>query len=306
MRLTAVTAKPFLKWAGGKKQLLVQLSELFPSELKTGVIKRYAEPFLGGGAMFFHLVQSYGLREFWLSDINEEIILCYQTIKHGVKELVEALEELQSRYWKSSPHEQEKMFYAKREEFNLNRSKIDFANFSSAWVERTAQTIFLNRTCFNGLFRVNSSGFFNVPFGKYRNPSLFEKNNLFEISQILQDAHISCADFTACESFVDHRTFCYFDPPYRPISQTASFTSYSMFDFADNSQTRLASFFRELDTKGAKLMLSNSNPKNEDPDDDFFERLYQGFNISTVLASRAINSNGSKRGAISELVIANY
>jgi DNA adenine methylase len=306
MRLTAVTAKPFLKWAGGKKQLLVQLSVLFPAELSTGAIKRYAEPFLGGGAMFFHLVQSYGLREFWLSDINEEIILCYQTIKYGVKELVDVLDEMQNHYWQSSSQEQEKMFYDIRGQFNLNRSKIDFTNFSSAWVERTAQTIFLNRTCFNGLFRVNSNGLFNVPFGKYRNPSLFEKNNLFEISEILQDAQISCGDFTTCGSFVDSKTFCYFDPPYRPISQTASFTSYSMFDFKDGSQTRLASFFRELDDKGSKLMLSNSNPKNENPGDDFFERLYQGFNISTVLAARAINSNGGKRGAISELVITNY
>jgi DNA adenine methylase len=306
MRLTAVTAKPFLKWAGGKKQLLSQLSAHFPAELKTGELKRYAEPFLGGGAMFFHLVQFYELREFWLSDINEEIVLCYQTIKHSVKDLIDVLDDMQSRYWQSSPQDQEKMFYEMRGQFNINRSRIDFTNFSSAWIERTAQTIFLNRTCFNGLFRVNSSGFFNVPFGKYSNPALFEKNNLLEISEILQDARISCSDFTTCSDFVDSKTFCYLDPPYRPISQTASFTSYSMFDFKDDSQARLASFFRALDAKEAKLMLSNSNPKNENPDDDFFQLLYQGFNISTVLASRAINSNGNKRGAISELVITNY
>jgi DNA adenine methylase len=306
MRLTAVTAKPFLKWAGGKKQLLAQLSARFPAELNTGAVKRYAEPFLGGGAMFFHVAQFDGLSEFWLSDINEEIVLCYQTIKRGVGDLVDVLDEMQNRFWRSSPKEQEEMFYDIRGKFNINRSKIDFINFSSDWIERTAQIIFLNRTCFNGLFRVNSKGLFNVPFGKYRNPCLFEKNNLFAISEILQDAQISCGDFTSCRSFVDDKTFCYFDPPYRPISQTASFTSYSMFDFTEDSQMQLASFFRELDAKGAKLMLSNSNPKNENPGDDFFVRLYQGFNISTVLATRAINSNGSKRGAISELVITNY
>lgn len=306
MRLTAVTAKPFLKWAGGKKQLLAQLSAHLPAELKTGLITRYAEPFLGGGAMFFHLVQSYELREFWLSDINEEIVLCYQTIKLRVKDLVDALEEMQGRYWQSTPQEQEDMFYEVRGRFNSNRAGINFSSFSSPWIERTAQTIFLNHTCFNGLFRVNSKGFFNVPFGKYRNPALFEKNNLFEISEILQDAQISCGDFTTCSDFVNYKTFCYFDPPYRPLSQTASFTSYSMFDFTDSSQERLSDFFRKLDAKGAKLMLSNSNPKNEKQDDDFFEKLYQGFNISTVLAARAINSNGNKRGAISELLITNY
>jgi DNA adenine methylase len=198
------------------------------------------------------------------------------------------------------------MFYETRAQLNVNRPQFDFDNFSAAWVERTAQIIFLNHTCFNGLFRVNAKGLFNVPFGKYRNPALYEKNNLAEIAAILQDARIERGDFTCCEDFVDEATFCYFDPPYRPLNKTASFTSYAMRDFNDSCQRRLACFFRQLDGKGAKLMLSNSDPKNVNSNDHFFEQLYDGFNISTVKALRAINSKGDKRGAVSELIITNY
>lgn len=306
MKLYAVTVKPFLKWAGGKTQLLPRLTEKLPPEMKFGAIKRYAEPFLGGGAMFFHLAPLSGCREFWLSDINPELILCYQTVKRDVKSLMVLLEETQSRYWQASEAEQEKIFYDTRTNFNAALPGIDFAAGDAAGLRRTAQIIFLNRTCFNGLFRVNGKGLFNVPFGRYRRPSLYEKQNLLEVSALLQDAQIQCGDFTMCEDFVDEHAFCYFDPPYRPLNKTASFTSYSKLDFTDSDQKRLADFARRLDQRGAKVMLSNSDPKNVNPQDDYFEQLYQGFNIAQVQAMRAINSNGAKRGAISELIITNY
>ena len=306
MRLFSVTIKPFLKWAGGKTQLLPRLTEKLPTEMKFGATKRYAEPFLGGGAVFFHLAQLFAVREFWLSDINKDIILCYQTVRHDVRGVMALLDEMQARYRQASVIEQEQMFYDIRTQFNDDLAAMDFAHYSQAWLNRAAQIIFLNHTCFNGLFRVNAKGLFNVPCGKYPNPTLYDKNNLLEVAALLQDTHIQCGDFTSCQNFVDEQTFCYFDPPYRPLNKTASFTSYAKFDFTDDSQRRLAGFFRQLDRRGAKLMLSNSDPKNENPQDDFFEKLYQDFNISQVQALRAINSNGKKRGAVSELIITNY
>ncbi len=191
-------------------------------------------------------------------------------------------------------------------DFNNDKDTIDFQNYHSSWIQRTAELIFLNRTCFNGLFRVNSRGGFNVPFGSYKNPRILDETTLSAASAVLQNTEISIGDFTTCEKFVDRNTFVYLDPPYRPLNRTSKFTGYSKGGFSDSDQVRLAEFFKAIDRRGAKVMLSNSDPKNEDPDDLFFDTLYSGYRIDRVPAKRAINSKGERRGEISELIITNY
>ncbi|NJO07443.1 MAG: DNA adenine methylase [Chloroflexaceae bacterium] len=306
MRLLATKPRPFLKWAGGKTRLLEQLARHLPREMKQGRIRRYIEPFVGGGAMLFYMASVYQVPELVICDVNDELTLCYRTLRDDVEAVIDCLDELHRRYHAAAPAEREQMFYAIREQFNATRPQIDFRHFSPVWIERTAQIIFLNHTCFNGLFRLNSRGDFNVPFGKYKNPGIYDTENLHAVSHVLQDTTIISGHFTVSEQFVTPDSFVYFDPPYRPISKTSSFTSYSKLDFNDEDQRQLAHFFRRLHTTGAKLMLSNSDPKNTNPEDDFFEVLYDGFHIHRVLAARAINARGDKRGEISELVITNY
>jgi DNA adenine methylase len=306
MQLTTTRAKPFLKWAGGKTQLVEEIIKYLPRELGNGLIRKYAEPFVGGGALFFHIAQTYDIDEFLIADVNEELVLAYQTIRKDVSSLIELLKEMELKYYRLSPDQQRDYYYSIRSQFNEKRTEINYHSFQESWIERTAQIIFLNRTCFNGLFRVNSKGEFNVPFGRYRNPLICAEENLRQVSELLQRTKIQLGDFTDCESFVSLNTFVYFDPPYRPISKTSSFTSYSRYDFDDAAQLRLASFYRLLNEKGAKLMLSNSDPKNEDPTDHFFEDAYRDFLIVRVRANRMINSDARKRGPINELLIMNY
>lgn len=302
----STNAKPFLKWAGGKTQLIEQIQHYFPRALKRGEITRYVEPFAGSGALFFFVAQNYPVEAFYLFDVNEELVIAYKTIQENVNELIRKLESMQEEYFALTETDQEEKFYAVRHQFNHERRNIDFDHYQTEWIERTAQTIFLNRTCFNGLFRVNARGEFNVPFGRYKNPQICNAENLRQVSRVLQRAKIERGDFINCDAVVNADTFVYFDPPYRPISPTASFTSYSKFEFGDNEQRRLAEFYKKLDARGAQLMLSNSDPKNENPDDHFFESLYEGFNIRRVQASRMINCDATKRGKINELLVMNY
>ena len=299
-------APPFLKWAGGKGKLIEQIDYYLPIELKLGKISQYVEPFVGGGAVLFHIAQNYHVERFLICDFNEELILVYRTVQQDVDSLVKKLAKIESQYFQLSWEGQKKFFYEVRSQFNASHSTTDFTKFSADWIERAAQFIFLNRTCFNGLFRVNSKSEFNVPFGRYKKPKICFKHNLFQISKILQATDIRYGDFTSCENGIDSESFVYFDPPYRPISQTSSFTQYSKSDFDDDSQIRLASFFQKLDQKGAKLMLSNSDPKNTNPRDRFFEHAYAGYRIECVKANRMINSDAQKRGKINELLIMNY
>ncbi len=300
-------AKPFLKWAGGKSQLLEQMTAYFPQDLIAGNMNRYAEPFVGSGAAFFRIAQTYQIQRYFISDINRELIAAYITIREDVEALIELLSEMQMEYVALSPEKQSAKFYHVREQFNRNLPKMDFGKFTESWIERTAQIIFLNRTCFNGLFRVNSRSEFNVPFGRYKNPLICASSNLRAVSRVLQQTEIQCGDFTLCEHFVDDNTFVYFDPPYRPISRTSSFTSYSDYDFDESAQNRLAAFYRYLDQKKhAKLMLSNSDPKNQNPHDHFFEENYELYRIARVRANRMINCDATKRGKIFELLIVNY
>jgi DNA adenine methylase len=299
-------ARPFLKWAGGKTQLLDEFSRRLPAGLKKGEITRYAEPFVGGGAVFFFLNQRFPFERCAICDINEELILSYCVVRRSVKRLVSLLEDLEAYYLSKDDKKRELFYYKVRDAFNRDLPRINFRRYSSAWIERAAQIIFLNRTCYNGLFRVNRRGEFNVPFGKYRNPDILNKDNLKDVAMLLKTTRILQGDFTQCRRFVDDRTFVYLDPPYRPLNPSSSFTSFSKDKFYDRDQLRLAEFFRELDEKGAWVMLSNSDPRNEDPGDSFFDDLYAGYRIERVPAKRMINCNGSGRGDISELIITNY
>ena len=299
-------ARPFLKWAGGKGQLLDQIGRHLPAELREGRITKYAEPFIGGGAVFFSIASRFGMRECFLSDMNEDLILAYRTIQQQVEALIHRLDEIQRHYYGLTPGGQKQFYYEVRETFNHGRGASAVNVWRRDAALHVARLIFLNRTCFNGLYRVNSRGDFNVPFGNYRKPRICDAPNLRSVSHSFQNAEIHFADFTACKGFVDERTFVYLDPPYRPISRTSSFNAYYKSPFDDAEQRRLAGFYHELGRAGARLMLSNSDPHNENPQDMFFEDLYAGFSIHKVVASRRINSNASKRGPITELLITNY
>jgi len=302
----APDARPFLKWAGGKTQLLNEFSARLPAELKTGKITRYIEPFIGGGAVFFSLSQRFSFEHCTICDVNNELVLVYRVIKKSAENLINELRALESGYLPKNDKERELFYYEVRNSFNRQLPEFNFQEYSPGWVERAAQTIFLNRTCFNGLFRVNGKGEFNVPFGRYKNPVILNEENLNDVAMVLNTTQIILGDFTLCRSFADDQTFVYFDPPYRPLNKTSFFTSYSKDGFSDPDQVRLAGFFRELDKKGAKIMLSNSDPGNVNPDDRFFDDLYSDYTIERVPAKRMINSNGAGRGDISELIITNY
>lgn len=297
----SVYAKPFVKWAGGKSQLLDDFRRYYPPQLREGIIKRYIEPFAGGGAVLFDILQSYEIEEAYIFDINEDLINTYQVIRDNVNSLVNCLLELEKRYLGSDGERRRKMYYEIRDAYNsctLKNSRPD--------VERAAQFIFLNRTCYNGLYRVNRKGRFNVPHGKYKNPAVCDGKNLYAVSSLLRKVHIFAGDYRESSKYIDQYSFVYFDPPYRPLNTTSSFTSYTRFDFTDDDQIQLAHFYAEMSRKGALLMLSNSDPKNENPDDNFFDELYRDFYIHRIRAKRAINSKCDGRGAISEILVTNY
>jgi len=299
-------ARPFLKWAGGKTQILRQLSQRLPPEIETGEITNYVEPFVGGGAVFFSLAPKFPFTTRYIFDLNEELILVYRVIKKSTNKLIHELDFLESEYIPGSNEDRERLFYSVRDHFNQKKQEINFQKYDPGWVTRAAYCIFLNRTCYNGLFRMNRKGEFNVPFGRYKNPQILNKNNLRDVAGVLKATDIIQGDFTRCKKYVDNNSFVYLDPPYRPLSDTSSFTAYSKDGFSDKDQERLAGLFNELDKKGAKIMLSNSDPRNENPDDSFFEELYSGYTIERVPARRIINCNGSHRGEINELIITNY
>ena len=287
-------AKPFLKWAGGKTQLLDEIDKRLPKdEIFAGEIDTYIEPFVGGGAVFFHIAQNYNnIKRFYLLDVNQDLINCYNAVKNNVESIIDKLKILEEDFLKRNNSSRKHFYYQTRTDFNADRSP--------------AKLIFLNKTCYNGLYRVNRANLFNVPFGDYKNPTICDEENLRSVSDVLQKADLICGDFTECERFIDDHTFVYFDPPYRPLSQTASFTSYSKDSFSEKDQIKLAEFCKRVDGRGAKFLLSNSDPKNEDPNDRFFEDYYKDFTIDRVKATRAINCKASGRGQISELLITNY
>ncbi|WP_311486652.1 DNA adenine methylase [uncultured Anaerococcus sp.] len=293
-----IEAKPFIKWAGGKSQLLHEIRKYYPFDEK---INRYCEPFVGAGAVLFDVLNSFDLKEVFISDINKEAINSYKVIRDDVENLIELLEEFQNEYKDLTHEERKAIYYKNREEFN--RLKV-LKNSDS--LKRAALFIFLNKTGFNGLYRENMRGLFNVPIGSYKNPKILDKENILNVNKKLQNVEIIYGDYKKSADFIDENTFVYFDPPYRPINSTSNFTSYSKDSFNDEDQIELAEFFKKMDKKSAHLLLSNSDPKNYDLNDDFFDDLYKGFNIKRVKASRTINSNKNERGQIYEVLINNY
>jgi len=302
-------AKPFLKWAGGKTQLLDKLSKRLPQDIKQSqTIKRYCEPFVGGGAFFFFLKNNYEVKEAILIDINEELILAYKVIQSQHETLINSLKKIEKIYLAKNDEKRKKFYYEIRTKYNKQKQNFDYKKENKKWVERTKYLIFMNKTCFNGLFRLNSKGEFNVPFGRYKNPTICDEQNLIEVNRALKDVTIICGGFEKAEAYIKKNTFVYFDPPYKPISSSSYFTSYSKEGFTDKDQKRLAQFYKEMDKRGARLLLSNSDPKNEDPKNDFFEKLYENkkFTIERVDANRFINCNPKGRGSIKEIIVKNY
>lgn len=293
-------AKPFLKWAGGKGQLLNKFEEMYPQELINDKIDLYIEPFVGGGAVLFDVLQKYKVKKAVIVDLNKELINCYRCIKADVNELINHLKTLQSEFLPLSDENRKDYFLKVRNrhnEIHLN-GKYDF--------EKAADFIFLNKTCFNGLYRVNSKGKFNVPFGKYKNPLICDSENLILISKLLQNVEIRFGDYSICEEYIEGKTFIYFDPPYRPLIENSSFVGYGKSGFNDDNQKELAEFIKKLDKQNCLVMLSNSDPKNTNPNDNFFDELYKGFDIDRIFAKRMINCQADKRGDITEIVVRNY
>ena len=295
-----IECKPFIKWVGGKGQLLSEINKLYPVELGKN-INKYAEIFLGGGAVLFDILSKYKLDEVYISDKNLELINTYKSIRDNVDILIKSLKEMEEQYIPLDNENRKDYYYKKREEYNSLKINSEVNN-----IEKAVLFIFLNKTCFNGLYRVNKKGEFNVPMGAYKNPKIYDKENLKNVSLTLRNVKIVYADYRESEKFIDDKTFVYIDPPYRPLNITSSFTSYTENDFNDKEQIELAEYINVLNKKGAKIVISNSDPKNNDIDDNFFDKLYKNYNINRVKATRMLNSNASLRGAINELLITNY
>lgn len=294
------TVRPFLKWAGGKGQLLKEIERHYP--FADNRITKYAEPFVGGGAVLFDILSKYDLEEVYISDINAELINTYRTIRDDIDALIETLLCLQNDFIPLDADKRKAYYMQKRNRFNdLKTNGNDNIN-----IEKAALMIFLNKTCFNGLFRVNKKGLFNVPMGAYKNPMICDENNLRAVSEKIQSVTIVCGDYKESADFIDNTTFVYFDPPYRPITDTASFTAYTESSFNDEKQIELARFVDYISKKGAKIVVSNSDPKNADSEDNFFDKIYSAHKIKRVEAARMINCNSEARGKIKELLISNF
>ena len=295
-----IECKPFIKWVGGKGQLLSEINKLYPVELGKN-INKYAEIFIGGGAVLFDILSKYKLDEVYISDKNLELINTYKSIRDNVDILIKSLKEMEEQYIPLNNEDRKIYYYEKREEYNSLKINSEMNN-----IEKAILFIFLNKTCFNGLYRVNKKGEFNVPMGAYKKPKICDEENLKNVSLTLRNVKIVYADYRESEKFIDDKTFVYIDPPYRPLNITSSFTSYTENDFNDKEQIELAEYINVLNKKGAKIVISNSDPKNNDIDDNFFDKLYKNYNINRVKATRMLNSNASLRGAINELLITNY
>ncbi len=280
-QITITVPKPFVKWAGGKRQLIPVLNKEFPQKFGT-----YFEPFLGGGAVLFHLLSQNPNQKCSVSDLNSDLVLTYITIRDRVEELISSLKKHSKKY----SDDKNSYYYKIREKEPKEQ------------IEKSSRLIFLNRTCFNGLYRVNSKGKFNVPLGRYSNPNIVNEENLMAVSRILQSKKITitCRDFSSILGDAKKDDFIYFDPPYQPVSQTANFTSYTNRDFNFEDLKRLADLCNDLDSKGCKVVLSNSNTSEVK---EMFDRNWK---IKKIQVNRAINSDSKKRTGHSELVIKNY
>ncbi len=294
MKSTKKTAKPFIKWAGGKTQLINDIDSKISSKIHT-----YIEPFVGGGALLFYLLNNYpNLKKVVINDINTDLINTYKTIKNNVEELISLLQEWQNEYYNILENEEQKKeyYYQKRTLFNKRISNK---------TTQSALFIFLNKTCFNGLYRVNRKNEFNVPIGSYKKPLICDAENLQTVHLALKKVEILNGDFEQTLPYAEKKTLFYFDPPYKPLSETSSFNSYAKDEFNDDEQIRLANFCKKIDSLGYDWILSNSDVKGKNPNDDFFDDLFKDFQINRVLAKRSINANTNKRGQLTELLITN-
>lgn len=292
-------AKPFIKWVGGKSQLIEQLDKQLPADFDNWENVTYIEPFVGGGAMLFYLLQRYpNIKHAVINDINSDLTTCYQTVRDMPEQLILSLYDIESAYLGLQSEDARKEFFLTAREW-YNQKNLDP-------IENTTLFFFLNRTCFNGLYRVNKKGFFNVPFGKYVNPTICNSEIIRKDSELLQRVEILNGDFETTFEYAKGNTLFYFDPPYRPLSDTSSFKDYSKESFNDDAQERLKEFCDKIHEAGFKFMLSNSDCKGMNEKDNFFDTLYGAYKIERVWASRSINSVPSKRGKLTEILVHNY
>lgn len=292
-------AKPFLKWAGGKSQLISDIKNVIPNNLIQKDFT-YIEPFVGSGAILFWMLNNFpNLKKAVINDINEDLINTYKTIASNPNELISILEIMQNEFHALEGNlENKKIYYYEKRELYNTRTEDQ--------IGQSALFIFLNRTCFNGLYRVNSKNLFNVPIGSYKKPTICDSENILAVSKVLQKVEILCGDFEQTIDYADKNSLFYFDPPYKPLSETSSFNSYAKIEFNDREQIRLRDFCSKLDALNHTWILSNSDVKGKDKNDNFFDGIYSDFNIQRVEAKRTINANPKKRGKLTELLITNH
>lgn len=294
-----VKAKPFLKWAGGKTQLIEEIKYNLPHTIKSKKFT-FLEPFVGSGALLFWMINEFpNMERAVINDINSDLINTYRTISSKPKELISILQIFEGEYHSlvDKPEKKKEYYLKKRNLFNCRQEEQ---------IGQAALFIFLNRTCFNGLYRVNRKNEFNVPMGSYKQPTICNAENISAVHNALQKVEICCGDFEETLNYANSNSFFYFDPPYKPLSETSNFNSYAKEEFNDREQIRLRDFCIELDKHGHYWMLSNSDVKGKNPENNFFDDLYADFTIERVKAKRSINSNPAKRGELNELLILNY
>lgn len=294
-----VNVKPFIKWVGGKSQLIEQLDAQLPADFDSLENVTYIEPFVGGGAMLFYMLQHYpNINHAIINDINPDLTTCYRTVRDNPKELIASLQDIENTYFSLNTEE------ARKEFFMVVRNRYNEKNLDP--IENTTKFFFLNKTCFNGLYRVNKKGLFNVPFGRYSNPTICNPETILKDSELLQRVEILNGDFEGTFEYAQGNTLFYFDPPYRPLNDTSSFNNYAKEAFNDDAQIRLKKYCDRINDAGFKFMLSNSDSKSVNREDNFFDVLYAAYQIERVLASRSINSNPNKRGELTEILVRNY
>lgn len=295
-----IQGKPFLKWAGGKGQLIESIAAYLPKNMEE--IAVYIEPFVGSGAVMFWILSKYPDLLVVINDLNSDLINVYNSIKYNVTDLISELKYIEKEYKSLETSDSKKEFYYQlRAEYNDRNF-----NYSEISAKMAALFIFLNRTCFNGLYRVNSKNGFNVPFGKYTNPKICDEQTLYDDSRLLDRVEILNGDYSETLKYGDQNTLFYFDPPYKPISETSNFNSYSSEVFADAQQIKLKKFCDTITAQGAKFILSNSDPRSVNCNNTFFDELYGNYEIIRVNAKRNINAKGNQRGEIKELLIRNF
>lgn len=298
VKKNAIVAKPFVKWAGGKGNLLKKLEALLPANFSDLKNVTYIEPFVGGGAMLFHILNTHkNVKRIVINDINKDLIRCYQLVKEEPKTLIKLLHPLERRYYELNEDERKRYFYEIRDRYNNAQISKDL---------RAAYLIFLNHTCFNGLYRENASGKFNVPFGRYKKANICNEEIIEADHKVLKNVEIICGDYKNILKYLSIKdNFIYFDPPYRPLPGSNNFNQYSKSGFSDPEQVELKHFCDYLSSKGCYIMLSNSDSTNIDGT-SYFERLYEGYNFNKILAPRFINAYADKRKKQQEMIIKNY